>query len=71
MIAFDQRCTHLLCPVHYNSEDDKIICPCHHGVFDAADGAPLAGPPRRPLVAYEIQEKDGSVWLTRTERNER
>lgn len=63
--AFDQRCTHLLCPVHYDDAADRILCPCHHGVFSARDGAPLAGPPRRPLVRYETEIRDGAVFLRR------
>lgn len=61
--AFSQKCTHLLCPVHYSKDRDSIICPCHKGVFSAEDGRPLAGPPELPLPEYSVAVKDGQVFV--------
>lgn len=61
--AYDQRCTHLLCPVHFNKESGKILCPCHHGVFSAEDGRPLAGPPRKPLPRFSVEPVGGKLRL--------
>ena len=37
-VAYEQRCTHLLCPVLYQRDQQRIYCPCHEGVFDPASG---------------------------------
>ena len=61
--AYDQRCTHLLCPVHFNSEKQSMYCPCHHGSFDAQDGSVQYGPPQQPLPQYTVLEKEGQLWV--------
>jgi Rieske Fe-S protein len=42
--AFDTRCPHLGCQVHWDATDRRFVCPCHQGVFDA-NGVAIAGPP--------------------------
>lgn len=59
--AYKQRCTHLSCPVHFAAGEGKLLCPCHHGEFDAATGAVLAGPPPRPLPRITLEIADGRV----------
>ena len=39
-VAFDQRCTHLSCPVLFDAAKKQLACPCHEGFFDAEDGRP-------------------------------
>ena len=63
-VAYDQQCTHLLCPVLPEPRDGKLHCPCHNGWFDLATGRPLAGPPRRPLPRVTLEVRDGVVWAT-------
>lgn len=63
-VAYDQQCTHLLCPVLPEPRDGKLHCPCHNGWFDLATGRPLAGPPRRPLPRVTLEVRDGMVWAT-------
>jgi len=46
-VAFDQRCTHLSCPVLFDAARKQLACPCHEGFFSADDGRPLAGRWRR------------------------
>lgn len=60
--AFEQKCTHLTCPVYYAKENDRIECPCHEGGFDARTGQVLYGPPPRPLGRIEIEERNGEIW---------
>lgn len=60
-VAFRQRCTHLSCPVHFNAAKRQIDCPCHNGVFDAATGRVLAGPPPRPLPRIALTIEDGQI----------
>lgn len=63
--AYDQRCTHLMCPVSFDRESGRIVCPCHRGFFSASTGAPVAGPARTPLRRYTVALKgDGDIWLT-------
>ena len=68
-VAFNQNCTHLNCPVHFDSANSQLACPCHHGFFNAEDGKAVAGPPRRGLAALEVTLRDGHVWVQRS--NER
>ncbi|HVR35672.1 MAG TPA: Rieske (2Fe-2S) protein, partial [Methylomirabilota bacterium] len=37
-VAYDQRCTHLMCPVLFNADTRQLLCPCHKGSFSADDG---------------------------------
>lgn len=62
LVAFDQRCTHLSCPVLPEVDRGRFHCPCHQGNFDLATGRPLSGPPRRPLPRVELEVRDGFVW---------
>lgn len=65
-VAYEQKCTHLGCPVHYDHEDGRIVCPCHVGYFSAEDGSALAGPPKRALPRIEVTRKGGEIWTTGT-----
>jgi nitrite reductase/ring-hydroxylating ferredoxin subunit len=62
LVAFDQACTHLSCPVIPRISENRFECPCHHGSFDIESGQPTAGPPRRPLARIRI-ELDGDKVL--------
>lgn len=68
LAAFSQICTHLSCAVVYRRADDRLFCPCHHGVFDCRAGttgaAPLEGPPERPLPRILIEVRGGDVFAT-------
>ena len=59
MRAWSAVCTHQGCLVT-EVRDGVIVCPCHASEFDAASGAVLAGPARRPLpeVAVEVRGDD-------------
>ena len=62
--AFSQKCTHLMCPVHYSRDKHQIVCPCHNGFFAPDDGRVLAGPPPKPLPRFPVEVRDGKVWVT-------
>lgn len=51
--AFAATCTHLDCIVEYRPGERKIWCNCHNGVYDL-NGRNIAGPPPRPLQAYQV-----------------
>lgn len=63
-VAYDQQCTHLLCPVIAQPERDRLHCPCHNGNFDLETGRVLSGPPERPLPRIELSVRDGTVYAT-------
>jgi arsenite oxidase small subunit len=66
-VAFDQRCTHLSCPVLFDSGKKQLVCPCHEGFFSAEDGRPLAGPPKRALAQLSVTTKNAQVLVGKRE----
>ncbi len=66
-VAYDQKCTHLSCPVIPDPKAGRLRCPCHQGVFDLRTGRPIAGPPRRPLPRIKLTIRDGTVYATGVE----
>ncbi len=60
--AYEQKCTHLTCPVYFAKERNRIECPCHEGGFSVETGRVLYGPPPRPLGRVELETRDGEVW---------
>lgn len=63
-VAYDQQCTHLLCPVIPKPESGVLHCPCHQGAFDLATGRPVMGPPQRPLPRVALEIRDDTVFAT-------
>lgn len=61
---FHIHCTHVGCPVQWNSQAGRFFSPCHGGVFDK-DGRVLAGPPPRPLDRYEYKVDKGILYAGR------
>jgi len=59
--AFSQVCTHLSCAVVHHAERDELFCPCHHGIFSATDGRPIAGPPTRRLPVIHIEQRGDEI----------
>lgn len=62
LLALGTVCTHLGCAVHYRPKTRSLECPCHQGVFDA-EGNPVSGPPQRPLDRYEVEIREGKVFV--------
>ncbi len=65
--AFDGACTHQGCRLGVQPNGPAgaptFDCPCHGGRFDA-DGAVLAGPPKKPLPAVPLQHDPvANVWV--------
>lgn len=63
-LAYSTRCTHLSCAVYYDPKQDKLLCPCHNGVFEPQTGAPIAGPPQRPLPRIILQREGDTFYAT-------
>ncbi|MEX1127129.1 MAG: Rieske 2Fe-2S domain-containing protein [Vicinamibacterales bacterium] len=62
--AFTAICTHLDCTVQYRSDLQRIWCACHNGEYDL-NGRNVAGPPPRPLEAYDVNVKDDEIVISR------
>jgi nitrite reductase/ring-hydroxylating ferredoxin subunit len=67
LVAYSQVCTHLSCAVVYNRKENNLRCPCHNGVFDLDRGAPIAGPPTRPLPKIKIEQRGDKLFATEWE----
>lgn len=65
--AFSQVCTHLSCAVVHVPGEDELMCPCHRGFFDAADGRPLAGPPTRRLPRILLEQRGDDIFAVGVE----
>jgi Rieske Fe-S protein len=62
VVVLSNKCTHLSCRVNWNDTKQRYICPCHDAQFDAG-GKVLAGPPPRPLDAYETKVENGALSI--------
>jgi len=62
LTVFSRTCTDLGCPVTWDPGSGWFFCPCHGGIFDR-DGAPRAGPPKRPLYRYATRTENGVLWI--------
>ena len=65
--AFDTRCPHLGCQVHWRPEGGQFVCPCHQGVFDR-NGVAIAGPPAAAgqslaEAPLDVDPRSGTVFL--------
>jgi Rieske Fe-S protein len=66
-VAFNQKCTHLSCAVIPRPAEGCFYCPCHEGRFDLRTGAPIAGPPRRPLTRIVLDLKGRDIYAVAVE----
>jgi Rieske Fe-S protein len=58
-VAFSAICTHQGCTVA--PDGDRLRCPCHGSVYEAATGRNIEGPAPRPLDKVTVQVVDGEV----------
>ncbi len=66
-VAYSQVCTHLSCAVVYSDVDKKLLCPCHKGSFNIAEGAPVGGPPTRRLPRIVLEQRGDQIFATGVE----
>jgi cytochrome b6-f complex iron-sulfur subunit len=62
--ALSATCTHLGCTVQYRSDQQRIWCACHNGMFDLG-GRNISGPPPRPLETFEIHIQGQEILVGR------
>lgn len=60
-------CTHLSCAVIPRPAEGCFYCPCHEGRFDLRTGAPIAGPPRRPLTRIVLDLRGRDIYAVGVE----
>jgi nitrite reductase/ring-hydroxylating ferredoxin subunit len=61
-VAYSQQCTHLSCAVYYQRERNRLVCPCHEGVFNPQTGDPVAGPPVRRLPRIRLRQEGEMLY---------
>lgn len=66
-VAYNDKCTHLMCPVIPQVNESRLYCPCHQGFFDLQSGRPIAGPPQRPLARIKLKIENGAIYATGVE----
>jgi len=66
-VAFNQKCTHLSCAVIPRLDEGSFFCPCHEGRFDIKTGAPIAGPPKRPLTRIVLERRGSDIYAAGVE----
>ena len=62
--AFAATCTHLACTVQYRADLQHIWCACHNGHYDL-NGKNIAGPPPRPLEAFQVNTSDDEIVISK------
>ena len=62
--ALDAKCTHEGCTVQFVPGDSLLWCACHNGMYDLA-GRNVAGPPPRPLEAFEVHQRGDEIVVSR------
>ena len=61
--AMSATCTHLNCTVQYRSDLERVWCACHNGFYDL-NGRKIAGPPPRPLQAYDVHVRGDEIIVS-------
>ena len=57
--VFSNVCSHMQCPVRWETTLQQFLCPCHGGLYDI-NGANVGGPPPKPLPQY-VHRIDGTT----------
>ena len=64
IVAYSTMCTHMGCPVSYDSAQRVFKCPCHYSMFDAEkSGQMMCGQATEnlPRIVLKYNDKDDSV----------
>lgn len=61
--CFSAICTHLGCVVEWDQRRQVIVCPCHDGRFNPANGAVISGPPPSPLPEVPLVVEGDAVYV--------
>jgi cytochrome b6-f complex iron-sulfur subunit len=69
-IAMSIKCSHLGCSIMWDEKKSEFVCPCHSSKFSLA-GEVIKPPAPRPLDIYEIEIKDGILFINLNKKNKR
>ncbi|WP_339226989.1 Rieske 2Fe-2S domain-containing protein [Oceanobacillus sp. FSL K6-2867] len=62
--AVEGICTHAYAELIDGDLDEHcLVCPLHFACFDIRNGIVLEGPANVPLTTYEVEERDGKIWI--------
>ncbi len=61
-IALTLTCTHLGCVVEFDKSKQKLVCPCHAGMYDL-EGNVISGPPPKPLTSIPLKIEGDSILI--------
>lgn len=62
LIALSKVCTHLGCLVEYDRGRNRLLCPCHAGVYDL-EGNVVSGPPPKPLPKLPLRVEGENIVI--------
>lgn len=64
LFAIQEFCTHRFGPLSEGAiHDCQIECPWHRSCFDLRTGKVTHGPAKEDLRTFEVQERDGQIWV--------
>lgn len=72
IIAMSPICKHLGCTVQWNTDTahpNMFYCPCHMGLYEKNGNNVPGTPPLKPLDVYEVEVKDGKLYLGKAQPN--
>jgi arsenite oxidase small subunit len=64
IVAYSSMCTHMGCPVAYDSKSGCFKCPCHYSTFDAEKGGQLVcgqATEKLPRIVLQYDAASGDV----------
>ena len=61
-IALSKVCTHLGCLVEYEKARNRLLCPCHAGVYNL-EGNVVSGPPPKPLQKFAVKVEGEDIVI--------
>jgi len=69
VIALSPICKHLGCTVNWKDDESRFYCPCHNGYYEKNGLNVPNTPPMKPLDTYQVEVKNGQVYLGVVEPN--
>lgn len=70
VFAMKDECPHAEFPLSEGTlyPNGELECSWHGARFDCLSGAVLRGPAEEPFVRFDVEERDGTLWVRRAAR---